>query len=53
VIVFNNGGIEALGPHEDLWRESPTYRALYAHHLGDRRGRVRPSEVEEPLTWAG
>jgi ABC-type multidrug transport system fused ATPase/permease subunit len=53
VIVFNNGQIEALGPHEDLWRESPTYRALYAHHLGDRRGRVRPSEVDEPLTWAG
>jgi ABC-type multidrug transport system fused ATPase/permease subunit len=38
VLVFRAGQIEAMGPHEHLWRESPTYRALYAHHLGERRG---------------
>ena len=38
VLVFREGQIEAVGKHESLWRESPTYRALYAaHHAGDRR----------------
>jgi ABC-type multidrug transport system fused ATPase/permease subunit len=53
VLVFREGQIEAAGPHDSLWRESPTYRSLYAHHLGDRRGRNHAGEVEEPLTWAG
>jgi ABC-type multidrug transport system fused ATPase/permease subunit len=50
VLVFREGRIEASGRHESLWRESPTYRALYAHHLGDRRGRM---STETPLEWAG
>ena len=53
VLVFRDGQIEAMGPHEELWRESPTYRALYAHHLEDRRARVHPADADEPLTWAG
>lgn len=53
VLVFREGQIEAMGPHELLWRESPTYRTLYSHHLGARRGRMQPDEVDEPLTWAG
>lgn len=51
VVVFRNGQVEAQGPHEELWRESPTYRTLYAHHLEDRR--ARPQPADEPLTWAG
>jgi ATP-binding cassette, subfamily B, bacterial len=53
VIVFRNGEIKAVGPHEDHWRESPTYRALYAHHLGERRPRVHAGDLDEQLTWAG
>ncbi len=53
VLVFREGQIEAMGPHENLWRESPTYRTLYAHHLGDRRGRIQSGETDQPLTWAG
>ncbi len=52
VLVFREGRIEAMGAHEHLWRESPTYRTLYAHHLAERRARI-PSDREEPLTWAG
>jgi ABC-type multidrug transport system fused ATPase/permease subunit len=51
VVVFRNGQVEAQGPHEELWRESPTYRTLYAHHLEDRR--PRPQPIDEPMTWAG
>ncbi len=53
VLVFREGQIEAVGPHEDLWRASPTYRALYALHLGDRRGRIPGNEADKPLTWTG
>jgi ABC-type multidrug transport system fused ATPase/permease subunit len=50
VLVFREGQIEAVGRHDELWRESPTYRALYAHHSGDRRGRI---QADEHLPWAG
>jgi ABC-type multidrug transport system fused ATPase/permease subunit len=29
VVVFNNGGVEATGTHEELQRSSPTYRKLH------------------------
>jgi ABC-type multidrug transport system fused ATPase/permease subunit len=47
VLVFREGYIEAAGRHENLWRESATYRALYAHHLGERRGRPAASNLAE------
>jgi ABC-type multidrug transport system fused ATPase/permease subunit len=47
VLVFREGRIEASGRHESLWRQSPTYRALYAHHLGDRRNRPAVNDMEE------
>lgn len=53
VLVFRNGEIEAVGKHENLWRESPTYRTLYAHVSGERRGRIPAPENDEPLSWAG
>ncbi len=35
VVVFANGGIEAVGTHQELWHRSPTYRRLHELH-GDR-----------------
>jgi ABC-type multidrug transport system fused ATPase/permease subunit len=53
VLVFREGQLEAAGKHEHLWRESPTYRLLYAHHSGERRGRIQAAENDELLPWAG
>ena len=33
VVVFGNGGIEAVGSHDELWNTSVTYRRL--HELSD------------------
>jgi subfamily B ATP-binding cassette protein MsbA len=32
VVVFSNGGVEAVGTHQDLWHRSATYRRLYELH---------------------
>ena len=32
VVVFANGGIEAVGTHADMWHRSPTYRRLHELH---------------------
>jgi ABC-type multidrug transport system fused ATPase/permease subunit len=32
VVVFSNGGVEAVGTHQDLWHRSSTYRRLYELH---------------------
>jgi ATP-binding cassette subfamily B protein len=40
VAVFSQGGIEAVGTHDDLWETSPTYRQLYALHLTEKRPKV-------------
>ncbi len=53
VLVFRDGRVEAQGPHEELWRQSPTYRTLYAQRLEERRTRNHAPEADEPLTWAG
>jgi ABC-type multidrug transport system fused ATPase/permease subunit len=46
VVVFADGGIEAVGTHDQLWSNSPTYRKLYGLHLaGHPKTRV---EQEEP-----
>lgn len=34
VVVFADGGIEAVGTHEQLWSSSLMYRKLYGLHLG-------------------
>ncbi len=37
VVVFNEGEVEAIGTHEDLWMKSPTYRKLHGIHLTEQR----------------
>ncbi len=56
VILFAEGGIEAIGTHEELWDSSQTYRILNGQHLADRRAKVtsiRPAEVvrENEEAW--
>lgn len=41
VVVFRQGGIEAVGTHEELWESSPTYRKLYGLHLSEQQQRPR------------
>lgn len=36
VAVFSEGGLEAVGTHEQLWSTSPTYRNLHAPHLAEK-----------------
>jgi subfamily B ATP-binding cassette protein MsbA len=38
VVVFAEGGIEAVGRHEDLWEVSPMYQRLYSSHSGRSHG---------------
>ena len=47
VVVFNEGGVEAVGTHDDLWNTSPTYRRLHGLHLADKRPRSIPVRVLE------
>ena len=37
VVVFANGGIEAVGTHAELWQRSPTYRRLHELHSTRQR----------------
>jgi ABC-type multidrug transport system fused ATPase/permease subunit len=49
VVVFNEGEVEAIGTHEDLWAESPTYRKLHGIHLTERRpGQIAAKNEEQP-----
>ncbi len=48
VVVFNEGEVEAIGTHEELWVESPTYRKLHGIHLAERRQAQIPAKIEEP-----
>ncbi len=36
VVCFTEGGIEAVGTHDQLWETSPTYRRLHGLHLEAR-----------------
>jgi ATP-binding cassette, subfamily B, bacterial MsbA len=36
VVVFNEGGVEAIGTHDELWKSSPTYRKLHGIHVAER-----------------
>jgi ABC-type multidrug transport system fused ATPase/permease subunit len=42
VVVFTEGGVEAVGTHEELWSTSPTYRKLHGLHLTEKRPRLVP-----------
>lgn len=46
VVVFANGGIEAVGTHAELWHHSPTYRRL--HELHSNGADVITDESYEP-----
>jgi ABC-type multidrug transport system fused ATPase/permease subunit len=48
VIVFAEGGVEAVGTHDELWEISPTYRKLHGSHATERRGKVVPIRTAEP-----
>ena len=55
VVVFADGGIEAVGTHQELWATSPTYRNLHAPHLAERppaRAQSAPQTAEEELAVA-
>ncbi|MBV9265600.1 MAG: ABC transporter ATP-binding protein [Acidobacteriaceae bacterium] len=43
VVVFNQGGIEAAGSHDELWETSATYRKLNGIHLTEKRPRLVPA----------
>jgi ABC-type multidrug transport system fused ATPase/permease subunit len=47
VVVFADGGIEAVGSHHDLLRGSPTYSRLYEVHSSPSRD-VIPEESYNP-----
>ncbi len=48
VVVFNEGGVEAVGTHDQLWSSSPTYRKLHGIHLAEHPG-PKISEAQETL----
>jgi ABC-type multidrug transport system fused ATPase/permease subunit len=51
VVVFGNGGVEAVGTHEQLWHSSATYRRLHEiHQQGDND--VFNPEYESELAGA-
>jgi ABC-type multidrug transport system fused ATPase/permease subunit len=53
VAVFSEGGLEAIGAHDELWATSPTYRNLHAPHLAEKpRPRLMPESEEEALAAA-
>ncbi len=35
VVVFASNTIEAVGTHDELWQQSPTYRQLYGIHVAE------------------
>ena len=55
VVVFEQGEIEAVGTHEELWLASPTYRKLYGLHLAEPLVPAAPANQDdfEELLLAG
>ena len=47
VVVFADGGIEAIGTHDELWNTSETYRRLNGIHVASPMDRPRPVAVPE------
>jgi ABC-type multidrug transport system fused ATPase/permease subunit len=52
VAVFSEGGLEAVGTHDELWATSPTYRNLHAPHLAEKQRPRIMAESEEEETLA-
>ncbi len=54
VVVFAEGGIEAVGTHEELWNTSETYRNLHGLHVAERKPKTKLHvvEAEEELVLA-
>ncbi|MGK7344552.1 MAG: ABC transporter ATP-binding protein [Candidatus Nitrospinota bacterium M3_3B_026] len=45
IVVVNDGGVEAVGPHDELMSQSPTYGRLYNYQFlesGEDAERLRP-----------
>lgn len=55
VVVFNEGGVEATGTHDQLWSSSPTYRRLYGIHVAEHPGpkTAAAQEVRDELPMTG
>lgn len=49
VVVFDEGAIEAVGTHEQLWNASPTYRRLHSLHLAERPKPFVAAQVEDEI----
>ncbi len=49
VVVFNEGQIEAIGTHEELWKRSGTYRQLHGLYL-EQRPKKRFKAPRKPRT---
>jgi len=49
VVVFSDGGVEAVGTHEELWETSPTYRNLHLLYLPDQPVAAHETEPQ-PLS---
>lgn len=50
VVVFVNGGIEAVGTHQELWRRSPTYRRLHELHSDGEHDVITDDSYDQELT---
>lgn len=48
VVVFSEGGVEAVGSHDNLWNVSPTYRKLHGLHVAEKRPRPIPIRSIDP-----
>jgi ABC-type multidrug transport system fused ATPase/permease subunit len=53
VVVFADGGIEAVGTHDQLWQTSPTYRKLHGLHLAERPKTRKESELNIGKRFGG
>lgn len=48
VVVFANGGIEAVGSHAEVWQHSPTYRRLHELHSNGDSDVITDESFDEP-----
>ncbi len=51
VVVFSEGGIEAVGTHDQLWNSSPTYRKLQSLHVAENPKPAARAEVEDEVEF--
>jgi ABC-type multidrug transport system fused ATPase/permease subunit len=49
VVVFSNGGVEAVGTHKELWRRSPTYRRLYELHSDAEHDMITDQSYDQDI----